>query len=65
MVEHHGMVCDGAKAVVPSKWLLPPRHRSSPRMLALEGLAVAATDGIVTDDIERHFNLARIGREDA
>jgi len=59
-----GMVCDGAKAGCALKVATAAATAVQSAMLALEGLAVAATDGIVSDDIEVTLsNLAAIGRE--
>ena len=59
-----GMVCDGAKAGCAVKVATAAATAVQTAMLALKGLEVAATDGIVDEDIERTLaNLARLGRE--
>jgi len=58
------MVCDGAKAGCAVKVATAAATAVQTAMLALKGLEVAATDGIVDEDIERTLaNLARLGRE--
>lgn len=59
-----GMVCDGAKAGCALKVATAAATAVQSAMLALQGLAVASTDGIIDDDIEVTLsNLAAIGRE--
>jgi L-cysteine desulfidase len=59
-----GMVCDGAKAGCALKVATAAAIAVQSAMLALEGLAVAATDGIIDHDIEVTLsNLAAIGRD--
>lgn len=59
-----GMVCDGAKPSCTLKLSSAVSSAFQAAMMAMEGICVASTDGIIEEDIDRSIdNLAGIGRD--
>lgn len=59
-----GMVCDGAKPSCSLKLSSAVSSAFQAAMMAMEGICVASTDGIIEDDVDRSINnLADIGRD--
>lgn len=59
-----GMVCDGAKPSCSLKLSSAVSSAFQAALMAMEGVCVASTDGIIEDDIDRSINnLADIGRD--
>lgn len=59
-----GMVCDGAKPSCTLKLSSAVSSAFQAAMMALEGICVASTDGIIEEDVDRSIdNLAGIGRD--
>lgn len=59
-----GMVCDGAKPSCSLKLSSAVSSAFQAALMAMEGVCVSSTDGIIEDDIDRSINnLADIGRD--
>ncbi|MBQ0056149.1 MAG: serine dehydratase subunit alpha family protein [Bacteroidales bacterium] len=59
-----GMLCDGAKPSCTLKLSSAVSSAFQAAMMAMEGICVASTDGIIEEDIDRSIdNLAGIGRD--
>ena len=59
-----GMLCDGAKPSCTLKLSSAVSSAFQAAMMAMEGICVASTDGIIEEDVDRSIdNLAGIGRD--
>lgn len=59
-----GMICDGCKASCVLKLASAVSQSFQSAMMAMEGIHVASTDGIIEDDVDKCLdNLASIGRD--
>ena len=59
-----GMVCDGAKVGCALKVASGVSSSLQSAVLALDGVCISSSDGIIEDDIEKTIaNLGDIGRE--
>ena len=59
-----GMVCDGAKPSCTMRMSMAVNGAFQAAIMAIEGICVPSTDGIIEDSIDRSLdNLANIGRD--
>lgn len=59
-----GMICDGCKASCVLKIASAASQAFQSAMMAMEGIHVASTDGIIEDDVDKSLdNLASLGRD--
>lgn len=59
-----GMICDGCKPSCVLKMSSAVSSAFQSAMMAMEGICVASTDGIIEDDVDKSLdNLASIGRD--
>lgn len=59
-----GMICDGCKPSCVLKMSSAVSSAFQSAMMAIEGISVASTDGIIEDDVDKSLeNMASIGRD--